>query len=206
MPQTGDEAADVRHVRHHVVGVNDVGRAAFGSERCGQRFAEELRIVSMPRPRPPPRYWWPARCRAPHARRDVVLQQVPVVARDLDDARGRAESALPNQASHQRAGVCHHLVGIGREVRVGAEQALGRHQIGQLHQRTILAADHFQRETFLRRIRVENDGVGKRRDAEVQNREEGGAPAGSTAVKAHLVSPSRRRYQSMVSPRPLSSE
>ena len=85
--------------------------------------------------------------RAPGRRRAlIVLQQVAVVARDLDDqAVGvrAAARAISRAASVLR--VPHHRVGERREVEVVAEQLLGRHRLGDLHERARRAEDELER-------------------------------------------------------------
>ena len=98
MPQTRDEATDVWHVRHDVVGVDDVGRAAFGGERGGQRLTEELRDrVDAAAAGHLGDVGGRLDAEHRHARRDVVLQQVPVVAGDLE-----TREAAPSPRSRTR--------------------------------------------------------------------------------------------------------
>ncbi len=171
----GDEAVEVGDVRQHVVGVDHVGALALRARSArGERLAEELddrvgcRFAS-------------ATCGDVARRLDaehrhagllVVLQQVAVVAGDLDhQARPAPRPRSSTTRSTMLRACAQHRVGERREVDVVAEQLLGRHGLGDLHQRAG-PAEH----------EVERDSVGS------------GSPqsAGSTSAFASGVAPSDR--------------
>ena len=103
---------------------------------------------------PPPRCSRPARSRAPARRPPVVLQQVAVVAGDLDDqAVAVRAAALRASAAARSRGVRDHRVGERREVDVVAEQLLGRHRLGDLHQAARGQNARVERVARLRRRR-----------------------------------------------------
>ena len=100
----GDEVVRVRDVRQHVVGVDDVGPAAARHELLGQAAAEEvldrLHAPRAGRGRGPGVGSMPS-TGTPAA--GVVLQQVAVVARELDDearrGRARARAGAPRHSA-----------------------------------------------------------------------------------------------------------
>src|SRR5690348_2579011 len=94
----GDETIDIRYVGQNVIGVNNVGANAmrtqsFGEvareERAACRHADVLRSASRPL------------CRVDTEHRDpgldIVLQQITVVARQLDDEAVSTEMAPLDQ-------------------------------------------------------------------------------------------------------------
>ena len=149
------EVVQVGHVREHVVAGNQVRLAARGRELAGGLGAEELHQrghALFLRDRGDVRRRLDAEHR--HALRDEVLQQVAVVARDLDhEARG-AES----EARHHRLGiglgVREPRVRVGGEVGVVAEDLLRRLELLQLHQEALLAHPGVQRIEALHAVEV----------------------------------------------------
>ena len=114
-----DESVRVRDVREHVVGMHDIGPAALGDELCRQLTAEELlpRVDAfVPRSRRRPR----RRLDPEHldSGSHVVLQQIAVVARELDHKAHGVELALQDPRRHIVAGVSHECVDHRREVGV----------------------------------------------------------------------------------------
>ena len=136
----GHEAVEVRHLGQDVVGHHQVGLAPFAGQPAGQLLAEELgqggdpsfgghlgHVAGRldPEHRDPPG--------------DEVLQQVAVVAGQLDDqALGAQPEPLGGQVGVV-AGVAHPGVGVGREVGVLGEDRLRGHVPLQLHQPALLA-------------------------------------------------------------------
>ena len=102
-------------------------RAPSATRRAASVGVEELGDRAGCRaPRRPARCCAPARCRAPARRRAVVLEQVAVVARDLDDEAVVAEAAFGDRAaSASSSACCEHRVRERREVEVVAEQLSG---------------------------------------------------------------------------------
>jgi hypothetical protein len=72
-----------------------------------------------------------------HARFDEVLEQVAVVAGDLDDEAVLPEFFLSDVLLHGGAGMAQHGIGEGGEVDVVAEEIDGRHGIRDLHEPAI---------------------------------------------------------------------
>ena len=81
----------------------------------------------------------------PDAAGDGVLQEVAVVARDLDDERVRPEAEPLDRQVDVVACVTDPRVGVRREVGVVAEDVLGRDVGRQLHQQAGRADAHVQR-------------------------------------------------------------
>ncbi len=147
----GHETVGVGHVCQHVVGVNHVGSLALRGELCGELRAEEgqQRIDTLGASR---RYGTGSRVDAQH--RDapgvVVLQQVAVVAGELDDQALGPQSALRHALLHIARGMPQQRVRERREIRVvGAEQLLGRHGLQDLHECAAGTESHIQRITSL---------------------------------------------------------
>ena len=124
----------------HVVRVDDVRGAVAGPQIAGQALAEKFAHRADPALRRDlgdvtgrldAQHWNPSG--------DVVLQEIAVVARDLKDQARGAEPALAREPRRQLACVADHRVGIGGKVDVIAEQRLGRHGFGDLHQRAARA-------------------------------------------------------------------
>ena len=181
-----DQAVQVRDVRQDVVGEDQVGHAAFIAQLLGERAAEEgvegrhaggdrglrgrpCRIDPQDR----------------HAARDEVAQQVAVVAGDLDHQRAGIEAKPKGQLLGVGARVRQQRAGDRREVRVvAAEQQLGRHGLGDLHQAAGLAQHEVERRGHIGRleIRLDQQPVGERRPAEREDRCQRSAAAGAAGA------------------------
>jgi hypothetical protein len=168
--EAGDEVVEVRHVRHHVVGGDQVGALALGDEVAGRLAPEEAdeRLDSE------------LLChlgdvggRLDAQRRDAALddvpQQVAVVARDLHDQAVGAEAEALDRHLDVAARVLDPRVGVRREVRVLGEDVVGGDERLELHQQAALADLRVERVERLHRV----DALGwhvalaQRRHAEV---------------------------------------
>jgi hypothetical protein len=181
---TRHEAVEVGHVRHHVVGDDDVGLALLGRQLAGEVGAEELgegrHAVGLGRRRLGGRG---VDAEHGHAGLDEVLQQVAVVARHLDHEAVGPEALALDVGQGVGAGVPQQVVGERREIEVVVdEELLGRHFLGDLHQRTAGAERHLERERLVGTGRSvgRDQGVGQRRAAEVEEAGEPGLATGST--------------------------
>jgi hypothetical protein len=74
-----------------------------------------------------------------------VAKQVAVVAGDLDDPAVGPETEALDHGVGELTGVLHPGVGEGREVRVLAEDLVGRHVLGQLDQQAAAADPDVER-------------------------------------------------------------
>ena len=184
-----DEVVEVGHVREHVVAQQQVGSRALVAEPRRQLGAEELDQ------RRDPAF---LRRRRDVGRRldaedgqlalDEVLEEVAVVAGDLDDLVRRSEVEPRRRLLDVRAGVLQPAPRERREVRVVAEDLLGRLELGELHQVALRAYVCVQRVEALSLIEPvgAHVGVGERRQAEVAERlGEGGAAESAGGGGAH---------------------
>ena len=131
-----DEAVEVRHVGQHVVRMNDVGALSLGREPRGQILAEEFDdggnaalfgfACDVGR-RLDPQYR--------DGRLGVVLEQVAVIAGDLDHQALRPKLALADQAGDQRPRVPQHGIGERREIAVVGKQLRRRNGLCDLDKR-----------------------------------------------------------------------
>ena len=98
MRHAGDEVVEVGHLRQHVVADDEVGLRALGDQLLGEPRAEEIDAASG-RPSRRPRFGDVGRrldAEHGHAERQEVLQQIAVVAGQLDhQAVGRRGRAAP---------------------------------------------------------------------------------------------------------------
>ncbi len=177
----GEERGDAGHhvveagnVGHDVVGDDDVGALALGDElgrELGTEEPGERGNTGRVRGRGLIGRGVDAEHR--HAELGEVLQQVTVVARDLDDEARRTEPALGDETQHVLAAVAQQLVGERREVEVVVDEHLvGRHLLQQLDERAVRAERDVEREALLE-LEVEARGdqrVGQRRLAEREER------------------------------------
>ena len=121
---------------------------------------------------------------------DQVLQEVPVVAGDFDNEMMSREAELVDHLVDVAPAVIQPAIGVGREVRVVAEDFLTAHILLQLHEETLVADVDDERVKRLHRVQLITTQVtlAQRRHAEVgHDVREGGA-----AGPARVVSGSRR--------------
>ena len=104
----------------------------------------------------------------------------------------RAQTALANEPLGDRRGVLQHRVGERGEVDVVAEELLGRHRLGDLHQRAVRAEDQIERvgRLGLGELLGGEQRVGQRRVAQRQD-----------GLQARLAPQERHRSQSMLTRR-----
>ena len=132
------EVDDVRHVGEDVVRDDQVGPAVLSATLAPVSSPRNITSVgtplataasatfaagSMPSDRMP--------------RRDAVLEQVAVVAGDLDDERVAVQAQALRGLVDELLRVPHPRVGVGREVGVVGEDVLGRDVRGQLDQQAL---------------------------------------------------------------------
>ncbi len=176
------DAVEVRHMGEHIVRVHDVRALPGRRQPRRDRRVEELRdgrdAALLGDLRDVAR-----RLDAEHgdARLPVILEQIAVVAGDLDGEARAAKAAIGDQPPGERLGVPEHRIGERREVEVIAEEYLRRHRLGDLHERAIGAEDEVQRVQRLRfvKFRLRQQRIGERRPAERENRLEVAAAAGA---------------------------
>jgi hypothetical protein len=101
-----------------------------------------------------------------------VLEQVAVVAGDLDHAVLPSERVSVDHRLRVAPRVLHPGVRVGREVRVLGEDLIGRHVLGQLHQQAALADPHVKRIEGLHRVEAleRQKALAERRHPEVEER------------------------------------
>ena len=133
-----DEVVEIGHVGQHVVAEEEVGADALATRLAGQLGAEELdacRDAAFNRRRRDVR----GRLDPEHgdAALDEVLEQVAVVARDLDDLAVGAEAEPLRHIADVGTGVLEPAPRERREVRVVAEDVLRRLEFGQLHEEAV---------------------------------------------------------------------
>ncbi len=131
------EAVGVGHVREHVVAVNDVGSLALRDQLRGELVTEERqqRIDALG-----PRGFNGARGGIDAEHRDpaglVILEQIPIVARKLDDQAAGSEPALLDSFGDVALRMPEQGVDERGEVRIVlVEQLLRSHGLQDLHQR-----------------------------------------------------------------------
>ena len=135
-----DEVVQIRHVRHHVVGDQQVRPAALGHQPGCQLAAEELhdRVdPSLLRHRGHVGGGLDAERR--DAALDNVLQQIAVVAGELHHEAVGTQSEALDRHLHILARVVDPGVRVRREVRVLGEDVLGGDELLELDQQAALA-------------------------------------------------------------------
>ena len=178
------ESVRIGNVCEDVVGVDDVGKLAFGGESLGKLLVEELNqgrdALSLDRElRNVGR-------RLDAENRDaallVELQQISIIARDLDHETFRPEAAATDQRPDQRARVLDHRIGKRGGIGIVAEQALGRDRFADLHQSALRTEIELEREAILRFVQLlrGQQRIGERHPSEVEDRPEVRLTAGST--------------------------
>ena len=94
----------------------------------------------------PRRCWRRLDTQGPDPARDDVLQEVAVVAGDLDDEGVPSEAAAARRRRRRSRSACStHESRVGREVGVVAEDVLRRDVGGQLDEQAVRADPHVQR-------------------------------------------------------------
>ena len=190
---------------HHVVGHDDVRPRALRTQPDGQLVAEERlegRDAARACVRGGPGCGLDPEHR--HPGRDGVLEEVPVVARDLDDQAVGAEAAVGDQPVDVQARVLDELVGERRVVRVrGAEDDLGGQDVGQLDEGARLAHPDPQREPRLGLPEVARfeQGIGHGRQPEVEERARSRRPAGAAAQDGRRLDERRPGWPGAAGPR-----
>ena len=103
---------------------------------------------------------------------DEVAQQVAVVARDLDHAAAGIEAQPLDHRVGEPSGVLDPGVGEGREVRVLAEDLVGRHVLRQLDQQAAVADPDVERVERLHVVELggRQEPLAQGRRAEVHER------------------------------------
>ena len=143
-----DEVVEVRHVREHVVAEQQVGATPRARALAAVSRAEELdhrrdALLDRDLRRRSP----PARCPSTGiAALDEVLQQVAVVARDLDDLAVAARARSARSSPRRSGGVLEPARRVRREVGVVGEDLLRRLELLELHQEALLADERAQRD------------------------------------------------------------
>ncbi len=136
-PSPAHEVVEVGNVREHVVGDDQVGGRAPRDEVARRVSTPKNAHLGRDARRLGDLGHVGRRLDTEHrdARGDEVLQQVAVVARDLDDEALRPE-AEPRRSAPlgEPPGVLDPGVGVRREVGVVGEDLLGRHDVVDLHQ------------------------------------------------------------------------
>jgi hypothetical protein len=177
------EVVDVGHLREHVVPEDEIRMAALGREAGAELGTEELRdrldpagdrgVGDVPRG-----------LDAEHgdALREEVLEQVPVVRRELDDEAVRAEREPLAHLVDVAPRVLDPRVRVGGEVRVLGEDLLRRCELRDLREPALLADADVQRVERLAALQllVGQHRLAERRLAQVDH----GQPERRRAVAA----------------------
>ena len=183
-------------MRQHVVGDEQVGAASVRGELARELAAEEphdRRDAELAR------RLGDVRGRLDAERRDAaldeVLQQVAVVARDLDDQAVGAEAEALDRHRRRSACVRDPGVGVRREVGVLGEDVLRRHELLELHQQAVLADLRVERIERLHRVGAvgRHVALAQRRHAEVDERVAQRRRAEAAAGRRRRAGDARRR-------------
>ena len=190
----GDEVVEVGHLGEHVVADDQVGLPALGAQRLGERDAEELdpgRNALGERDLGHVRGGLDAEHR--HAKRQEMLQQIAVVARQLDHQAVRAEREALRDHRAIRLGVGDPAGRVGREVGVFAEDVLRAHVLAELDQKAPAAHQRVEREVRLHRVELlgREEALAQRRHAQIDQAVRQRAAA--QAAAAHRVQARRRQ-------------
>ena len=178
------ESVGIGNMREDVVGVDDVGELAFRGEPPGKLLVEELNqrrdALGLDRELRDVGRGLDAENR--DAALLVELQQISIVARDLDHEACRPETAAADQRLDQRARMLDHRIGKRGGIGVVAEQPLGRHRFADLHQRALRTEIELEREAVLRLVQLlgGQQRIGERHPSEVEHLPEVRLTAGST--------------------------
>ena len=193
----GDEVVEVGHLGEHVVADDQVGLPALGAQRLGERDAEEL---------DPGRDALGERdlghvgggldAEHGHAERQEMLQQIAVVARQLDHQAVRPEPEALRDHRAVGLGVGDPAGRVGREIGVFAEDVLRAHVLAELDQEAAAAHQRMEREVRLHRVELlgREEALAQRRHAEIDQAVRQRAAA--QAAAAHRVDArSRQRVE-----------
>jgi hypothetical protein len=144
--QSGDEVVQVRHVRQHIIGADQVRVLACVNQPASGRLAEECDLGRH------------AECLG--NRGDVggrlhakygnvplteILEKVAIVAGQFYDERSGAKFEFPRHALGKGFGMTKPRLGERREIQVVGEDHLGGRKFLELHQQAILANVGVQR-------------------------------------------------------------
>src|SRR5205085_11126259 len=192
-----DEVVEVRDMREHVVPDQEVGAPARRGEPRRGLAAEELDFRRNP---PLARDLGDVRGRLDPEHRDPaldeVLEEVAVVAGDLDHVRALAEFEAGGRHLRVPPAVLEPAARIGREVGVVGEDRLRRLELPELDEEALVAGERAEREERLHRAELVlgQDVVRDWRHAEVHERvhqrglAEAAAPPGPPRGGVHLDS------------------
>ena len=171
--EAAGDVVQVGHVRVDVVGDDQVRRAVGGEQGLRERDAEELRQR---------RDALGARGLGDVAGRvdaqdgdpagDEVAEEVAVVAGHLDDPAVGPQAEPLDHGVGELTGVLDPGVGEGREVRVLAEDLVGRHVLGQLDQEAVAADPDVERVEGLHLVELggRQEPLAQRRCPEIDER------------------------------------
>ena len=170
MRHAGDEIVELRHLRQHVVGDDQIGMPALGHDLSSQSLAEEgveRRDAAFRRLFRDIGGGLDAEDR--HAEADEMLEQVTVIAAELDDeALGpKPEPLLDHPAV--AAGMFHPSRREGREIGVLGEDVRRAHEFRELDQPAMMANPGVQRVIGLGLVELllGEEALAERRHAEI---------------------------------------
>src|SRR6266851_544939 len=164
-----DKTVEVAYVGEHVVGVHDIRESAFAMQLVRDLGAKEFcQSVDSALARPLRDVGGRLDPEHRHAGLLVELQQVAVIAGQLDDEAVAPEPAGLDDAPGALLGVTQHRLGERREIEVVAEQLLRRDRLRDLHQRALGTEREVEREASLRLLQLlfGQEGVGEGRLSE----------------------------------------
>ena len=115
-PNASDDVVEIRHVRHHVVRYHEARAIPSCTRLVGEARVRRTRMRVGTPPARPPRQAASSRIDAKHA--DIpscceVLQEIAVVAADLDDERLGGEARRVDQRRRHAPRMPKHRVGPG---------------------------------------------------------------------------------------------
>ncbi len=180
--QACDEIVEVRHVRQHIVGADQVGLPALSNKPSCGRHAEERNICRHALAHGD-KGDVRGRLHAQHGDATLaeILQQVAIVARQFHHQRVRAQPQVADHARRIRVRVAQPGIGERREIQVIGEDGLRRCEFLELHQETVLTDIGVQRIVRLHCVELfrRQETIRQRRPAEIDEaaRQCGGAEA-----------------------------
>ncbi len=189
-----DEVVEVGHVGQHVVADHEIGSHPVGDDLVRRVHAEELRDggdADLPGRLGHVLGGLDAEHR--HALGHEVLQEVPVVGRDLDHLRARTEAEAVDHGVGQVSGVFDPGLGPRREVRVVLEQVDRVGVVLDLGQSAVGAHHDGEREERGQGSALVRPGqvVGERTEPEIDHHLLEVASARTTLLHARLLPPER---------------